>query len=205
MIIKKNAKPTVTNKEQESLGFGIEDTGSSLTAVSESGSSDEHLDSLSDSLGGNAWDKEKAKEIKKEAKPKPKADPKKIVPAVVFALVLIIFIIVYQYGGIPSFGGSNPEGRWILEMDEGSTQGGILNLTDYWYIEFYEDGTLDTGIKNVGYAEESEGSGTWAMADGIITATIYYDYGLASNLRLKISGNKLVDADTGTPSGYVRD
>ena len=126
---------------------------------------------------------------------------KNLVPLVVLVLVFVGFYL-FQTG---FFADSNPVGRWIFQMNEGTDVGGAINLTDYWYMEFYENGDLDIGWKNVDMPEESQGSGTWHESEGVIYLTINYNYGDTVNTAMVIKGNELVDAQTNVRSGYFRE
>lgn len=208
VILKRNAKASGEKKEHSENNTSEFSENSNEISVSESEETQNHYDNLSEKLGGDAWGKKKENKNNETAnKSKKKVDPKKIIPAAFFAIVLIVFIIVYQFGGIPGLGigSSNPEGRWIYDMEVGESIGGIENLTDYWYMEFEEDGTFEIGIKNDGFVEMPQGSGTWTLSDGIIHIEGTYNWSQPINEYFKIKGNKLVDADTEEETGYVRD
>jgi len=138
--------------------------------------------------------------------PKPASSGKDFVKTKLPLFILIFVIIVYfiQSGTLPWFN-SSPEGRWVLDRPENTMVDGVLNLTDYWYMDFYEDGTLDIGWKNVGSPEDSEGHGTWYQEGTVIYVTIYYDYGATNYSELSIRNNQLVDASTNQGTGYYRD
>lgn len=128
---------------------------------------------------------------------------KNIVP---LTILIVVFIIYFSMnGGLNLFGSKSIEGRWVYEMNEGETVNGVLNLTDYWYLEFYDDGTLDIGIKNMNFPEESEGYGTWIQNGDTILVTIHYDWGTTDVSQFVIRNNKLYDAETNVYSGYERD
>ena len=136
--------------------------------------------------------------------PKPtsgKGMNKNLVPLFILVIVFAVFFL-YQSG---FFFSSDPVGRWVFEMEEGAVVDGATNLTDYWYMEFYEDGTLDIGWKNVGSAEESQGDGTWYESEGIIYFTVHYNYGNSHSAAVIIKANTLVDAQTNINTGYLRD
>jgi hypothetical protein len=126
---------------------------------------------------------------------------KNLVPLLVFIVVFLGFYI-YQDGFFQS---SDPVGRWIFEMNEGEDVGGAINLTDYWYMEFYEDGTLEIGWKNVDVPEEEQGTGTWYQSENIVYFTINYNYGDSVTAAVVIKNNELVDAETDGRTGYIRD
>ncbi len=126
---------------------------------------------------------------------------KNLVPLIVLVVVFIAFFL-YQGG---YFQNSDPVGRWIFEMNEGEDVGGAVNLTDYWYMEFYEDGTMEIGWKNVGSPEEEQGTGTWYQSENIIYFTVNYNYGDSVTAAVVIKNNELVDAETEVRTGYIRD
>lgn len=126
---------------------------------------------------------------------------KNLIPLVVFVVVFLAFFL-YQGGFFQS---SDPVGRWIFEMNEGEDVGGAINLTDYWYMEFYEDGTLEIGWKNVDSPEDVQGTGTWYQSEGIIYFTVNYYSGNDATAAVVIKGNELVDAESNTRSGYIRE
>lgn len=126
---------------------------------------------------------------------------KNLVPLIILVVVFIAFFL-YQ-GGF--FQNSDPVGRWVFEMNEGEDVGGAINLTDYWYMEFYEDGTLEIGWKNVDSPEEEQGTGTWYQSENIIYFTIDYNYGESVTAAVIIKNNELVDAETDVRLGYIKD
>ncbi len=126
---------------------------------------------------------------------------KNIIPVTILVVVFMAFMI----NRLNLFSSSDPTGKWIYEMEEYATIDGVTNLTDYWYMIFYEDGSLDIGIKNVNYPEDSEGSGSWYLSEGIIYVTINYDYGYTDQLSLIIKGNELVDAVTNIGTNYIKE
>ncbi len=121
----------------------------------------------------------------------------------IIPIFVLAFVVVWMFIGNPLdyLFKADPVGKWYydMEVDDG-------NLTEYWYIEMYEDGTLSVGIKNSGYPEDPEGNGTWVMEGQVLYVYINYDYsGLPDqNLEFKIQGNKLYNLD-GVYSGYEKD
>ncbi|MDT8336512.1 MAG: hypothetical protein RQ856_01640, partial [Candidatus Izemoplasmatales bacterium] len=128
---------------------------------------------------------------------------KNLIPTIILVVVFIVFFA--YHGGYLNFNSSNPVGRWIYEMDEGEESGGFINLTDYWYMEFYENGTLDIGWKNVDYPEDSQGSGSWYVEGGVIYVTIHYNNGDTVQAEFVIKSNQLVEYGTNIPSEYYRE
>jgi hypothetical protein len=126
---------------------------------------------------------------------------KNLVPLIVLVVVFVAFFL-YQGG---YFQNSDPVGRWVFEMNEGEDVGGAINLTDYLYMEFYEDGTLEIGWKNVDSPEEEQGTGTWYQSENIIYFTIDYNYGESVTAAVIIKNNELVDAETDVRLGYIKD
>jgi len=119
-------------------------------------------------------------------------------------LVLAISAFYIFWGG-DIFGSSNPEGRWYYYMETGDGGDGIINNTEYWYMDITSDGTLDVGWKNIGYSEDSEGWGTWYLQDGIVYLEIHYDYGETFYGSYYITGGKFYDSDTNVYSGWEKD
>lgn len=124
----------------------------------------------------------------------------KIIP--VFVLIFCVWYVLFD-GAIP-FLNTNPVGRWndIVAADECGV--GIECVTEYWYIDLFDDGTLDIGWKNTGYVEESQGYGTWTQAGDSITMTIHYYYGADNTQTFIIKGSKLYD-EAGVYSGFEKD
>jgi hypothetical protein len=129
---------------------------------------------------------------------------KNLIPSIILVVVFIVFF-AYQGGYLNFFNNSDPVGKWIYQMEEGETIGGVTNLTDYWYMEFYENGTLDIGWKNVDYPEDSQGSGSWYVEGGVIYVIIHYNYGDTVNAEFVIKSNQLVEYGTNVPSAYFRE
>lgn len=125
---------------------------------------------------------------------------KNLIPLIILVIVFAVFFL-YQSG---FFFSSDPVGRWVFEMEEGAVVDGVTNLTDYWYMDFFEDGTLDIGWKNVGSEEDSQGDGTWYESEGVIYFTIHYNYGDSYSVAVVIKNNALVDAQTNVNTGYLR-
>ncbi|MBN2268183.1 MAG: hypothetical protein V3569_01750 [Acholeplasmataceae bacterium] len=121
----------------------------------------------------------------------------------IIPIFVLAFVFIWMFIGNPLdfIFKADPIGKWYYDMEVND-----VNLTEYWYIEMYEDGTLSVGIKNSGYPEDPEGSGTWEMEGQVLYVYINYDYsGLPDqNLEFKIQGNKLYDLN-GVYSGYEKD
>lgn len=126
---------------------------------------------------------------------------KKKSPVLVLIIVFAIFIFT-QYGG--SIFNTSIIGRFEYDMAEGELIGGVINQTDYWYMEFYENGTLDVGWKNIGFPEDSQGHGVWYQSGKVYIVTIYYDYGSNSDLSLVIKGKELFNSSTNTSTNYIK-
>ncbi len=135
---------------------------------------------------------------KPEVKKPKSADVAKIIP-----LFVLIFVFVFVFIGNPfdAIFGANPEGRWYYYMELDGH-----NLTEYWYMDLEEGGTLEIGIKNQGFAEDPEGSGTWYLENGVLYIFIDYDYSgfVDQNLQLEIKGDKLYELN-GTYTGYEKE
>ncbi len=120
----------------------------------------------------------------------------------IIPIFVLVFVFIYVFIGNPfeQLFGVDPVGKWYDYYEVGNG-----NLTEYWYIVFEEDGTLVIGIKNVGFAEDPEGTGTWYMENGTLHVYINYDYSgfVDQNLELDIKGNKLYDL-SGTYTGYEK-
>ena len=72
-------------------------------------------------------------------------------------------------------------------------------------MEFYEDGTLEIGWKNVDSPEDDQGTGTWYQSENIIYFTVNYNYGDNVTAAVIIKNNELIDAETDVRTGYIRD
>lgn len=129
-----------------------------------------------------------------------KPNPNRIFTVIPIFVLAFIFIYVFIGNPFEQIFGVDPVGKWYDYYEVGNG-----NLTEYWYIIFEEDGTLVTGIKNVGFAEDPEGTGTWYVENGILHVYIHPDYSgfPDQNLLLEIKGNKLYEL-SGTYTGYEK-
>lgn len=126
---------------------------------------------------------------------------KKAAPFIVLSIVFIVFFMNQM--GVSLFN-TSIVGRFQYEMAEGTIIGGVVNQTDYWYMDFSEDGTVDVGWKNIGFAEDSQGNGTWEKLGVEYVVTINYDYGETVVLYLEIHGKTLYDANTNITTNYIK-
>lgn len=102
-------------------------------------------------------------------------------------------------GGLSGqFSGFNtsPVGKWYYRMQTGPQAGGLINLTEYWYMVCSSDGKIVVGIKNIGYPEMSQGKGTWAKSGNSVNYTIRYNWGATETGSLVVRGDSLYSPST---------
>lgn len=125
---------------------------------------------------------------------------------IITMIASFVTALIFVQFGMSAFGSSSIEGRWVYEMEEYSIINGVENLTDYYYMEFYPNGTMKMGLKNVNQsAEVRVGVGTWRKSGTEFIVYIDYDSGGSLTARYKIRLNQLIDVQTNQGTHYYRD
>jgi len=122
----------------------------------------------------------------------------------IIPIIVLLITALYVFIGPDFLKDTKLEGKWYYYMETGNV-GGVENLTEYWYMDISEDGSLDIGWKNLGNTEESQGWGNWYQSGDIVNLTIHYDYGDSVTWQMYISSGKLFDATSDSYTGWEKE
>jgi hypothetical protein len=81
----------------------------------------------------------------------------------VLFFIIVFFIITFNLvtGGL---GSTSVVGRWYLDLDTFETPVGIERMSEWEYIEFFEDGTYIVVDKPTGLPAVTTNQGTWTQS-----------------------------------------